>query len=130
MIQDPAFTHDTLISETDRFGKILFANDAFCDVSGYSRNELVGSPHSIIRHPDMPKGLFQIMWETIKKGDVFRGVIKNLAKDGSPYWVYATILPVANHAADIEKYVGGRYLIEDAVKAQSMFDEQAMRWRI
>ncbi|MBX7089203.1 MAG: PAS domain-containing protein [Cyclobacteriaceae bacterium] len=76
----------TLYSEADERGYILFANEVFCEISKYSKDELIGQPHSIIRHPDMPKKLFEILWKTIAEGKTFRGIIKNRAKDGSHYW--------------------------------------------
>lgn len=120
----------TLLSETDRFGTILFANEAFCEISKYQRSELVGKPHSIIRHPDMPKHLFKYLWDTIQNGGVFRGVIKNKAKDGSPYWVNATIMPFTEHDGKIFKYVGVRYLLIDEKGAQKLFDEQMKSMKI
>ena len=86
----------TLFSETDNHGTILRVNDAFCEVSKYSRDELIGKSHNIIRHPDMPKRLFEDLWRTIQSGDIFRGVIKNRARDNSHYWVNATIMPRTN----------------------------------
>lgn len=114
----------TLLSETDKFGTILFANEAFCQVSKFSSAELIRQPHNIIRHPDMPKQLFKSLWETIQSGEVFRGVIKNKAKDGSPYWVNATIMPYKDRNGKIIRYVGVRYLITDEKLAQGLFDEQ------
>src|SRR4051812_17659121 len=84
----------TLLSETDPQGIIIFVNDAFCDVAKYSRVELIGKPHNIIRHPDMPKSLFAHIWATILGGNIFKGVIKNKAGDGSAYWVNARIMAI------------------------------------
>ena len=77
----------TLLSKTDAKGTILYANEAFMEVSGYDENELIGQPHNIIRHPDMPKVIFKLMWEDIRKGNTFHGIVKNLAKNGRYYWV-------------------------------------------
>ena len=74
-----------LISETDTRGVIQYANPRFCDVSGYTLEELVGKPHNIVRHPDMPKEIFKELWDTIKAGKIWQGEIKNRRKDGSPY---------------------------------------------
>lgn len=82
-----------LVSETDEKGHIIFANDDFCKISGYSVDELMGKPHNIVRHKDMPKAAFKDLWETIKKGEVWTGYVKNITKDGDYYWVYATIFP-------------------------------------
>lgn len=77
-----------IVSETDEKGRITFCNDYFVEVSGYSREELIGKPHSIIRHPDMPKVVFKLLWETISQGKNINAVVKNLAKDGRYYWIF------------------------------------------
>ena len=77
-----------IVSETDAKGKITFANDYFIEVSGYSLEELLGKPHSIVRHPDMPRVVFKLLWETIKSGKNINAVVKNLAKDGRYYWIF------------------------------------------
>ncbi|WP_418185457.1 PAS domain-containing protein [Aliarcobacter vitoriensis] len=82
-----------LVSETNEKGIILFANDDFCTIAGYSVDELIGHPHNIVRHPDMPKAAFKDLWETIRKGEVWTGYVKNATKGGDYYWVYATIFP-------------------------------------
>ena len=116
----------TLLSKTDSAGIIVFANDAFCEVSKYSRQELIGKPHNIVRHPDMPKRLFEIFWETIQRGEIFRGIIKNKAKDESHYWVKATIMPVMDEHKKITRFIGARYLIDDDALAKDLFDQQAL----
>lgn len=115
--------NSVIISETDLYGTILSANDPFCNISGYNRDELIGRSHNIIRHPGMPKELFRRLWITIKKGETFRAVIKNQAKDKSHYWVNATIMPVF-HAGKIIRYVGGRHLITDDKLAEELFQKQ------
>ena len=75
-------------SDTDLKGIITYVNDYFAEISGYSKEELIGQPHSIVRHPDMPKVLFKILWERIQKGQNFIAAVKNLAKDGRYYWVF------------------------------------------
>jgi PAS domain S-box-containing protein len=77
-----------IISETDEKGKITLVNDYFMEVSGYSREELIGKAHSIVRHPDMPKVVFKLLWETISRGRNINAVVKNLAKDGRYYWIF------------------------------------------
>jgi len=77
-----------IVSETDEKGMITYANDYFKEVSGYTDEELIGKPHSIVRHPDMPKVVFKLLWETIKQGKNINAVIKNLAKDGRYYWIF------------------------------------------
>lgn len=83
-----------LISGTDARGKITYCNAAFIEVSGYTKPELIGKPHNIIRHPDMPSAVFKEMWETISSGHVWMGLVKNRRKDGDHYWVSAFITPV------------------------------------
>ena len=82
-----------LVSRTDLGGVITYANDAFVQVSGYAREELLGQPHNIVRHPDMPAALFSDLWNTIKAGRSWVGQIKNRRKDGTYYWVRATVSP-------------------------------------
>jgi len=85
-----------LVSETDSKGHIIFVNDEFCKVAGYSREELLGNPHNIVRHKDMPKAAFKDLWETVKSGNVWKGYVKNATKAGGFYWVFATIYPYKN----------------------------------
>ena len=114
-----------IISETDLTGQIVYANDAFCAISGYSRLELLGQPHNIIRHPSMPKELFAALWKTISHGDVFRMVIKNKSKTGNHYWVNATIMPVFQ-SGKIVRYIGGRHHIQDEGQGQELYQKQVI----
>ncbi len=82
-----------IVSKTDPRGIIEYGNDYFVEISGYSEAELVGQPHSIIRHPDMPKIVFKMMWDRINKAQNIMAVVKNLAKDGSYYWVVTEFEP-------------------------------------
>ncbi len=83
---------DTIIvSETDANGRIVYVNDDFCKVSKFSKSELIGKPHNIVRHFDMPKTAFKELWAVIKEGKVWKGVVKNKTRDGNFYWVHATI---------------------------------------
>lgn len=82
-----------IVSETNEKGIILYANNDFCEISGYSKNELIGKPHNIVRHKDMPTKAFKNLWETIKKGNIWNGMVKNKTKVGAYYWVNATIYP-------------------------------------
>lgn len=102
------FDNDVIISQTDAKGIITYANRAFCSVSGYSIDELVGQPHNIIRHPDMPKAVFAKMWKTITGGQAWNGLVKNLRKDGKFYWVDTEILPIKDDNNDIIGYIAAR----------------------
>lgn len=82
-----------IVSKTDAKGNITYANDYFVEICGYSESELLSQPHSIVRHPDMPKIAFKLMWDRIKKGENFIAIVKNLAKDGSFYWVVTDFEP-------------------------------------
>lgn len=93
-----------LVSETDAKGKIVYANDLFLELAEYSLEEMVGKPHNIIRHPDMPKIAFKELWDTIKKGEVWQGFVKNNTKSGKFYWVYATVFPFGkDHYLSVRK---------------------------
>jgi len=98
------FEGRAIISQTDTKGTITFANRQFCDVSGYKIDELVGQPHNIVRHPDMPRAVFEKMWKNIKSGQAWHGLIKNLRKDGLYYWIEMEILPIKN--GDDEEIIG------------------------
>ncbi len=82
-----------IVSRTDLAGIITHANDAFVEMSGWTREELIGAPHHILRHPDMPKLAFQGLWDDLIAGKKWHGYVKNLRKDGAFYWVYATAVP-------------------------------------
>ena len=81
-----------ILSETDSKGFILYANELFCEIAAYSIDELIGQPHNIVRHPDMPRIAFKGLWDDIQTKGFWRGTVKNLRKDGGCYWVDATVL--------------------------------------
>ena len=108
----------SIVSEANLRGDILNANDKYIEVSKYSREELIGRPHNVTRHPDMPKEVFKTMWGTIGRGQMFRGVIKNRAKDGTPYYVDAVIKPILGKNGKPRKYLGVRYDITEAELAR------------
>ncbi len=100
--------NDFLVSQTDSKGIILFANDDFCNVAGYSLEELAGKPHSIVRHPDMPKAAFKNLWDTVKSDKIWTGYVKNRTKDGGYYWVYATVYPIFDEVRKEKTYLSCR----------------------
>ncbi len=104
----------SIVSVSDKKGDIVSVNEKFIEVSKYSRDELIGHPHSTTRHPDMPKETFRKLWQTIGRGEIFRGVIKNRAKDGTPYYVDAVIAPVMGPDGKPARYIGVRYDITEA----------------
>lgn len=99
--------NDFLISRTDKTGRITYANHSFIEVSGYSREELLGQPHNILRHPDMPSAAFADLWEIIKSGETWVGLVKNRRKNGDHYWVNAHVAPILEDG-QIQGYVSMR----------------------
>lgn len=93
----PFPSNAVLVSKTDTKGIITYANDAFVEISGFSREELIGKNHNLVRHPDMPPQAFEWMWDTLKAERPWRGTVKNLAKNGDHYWVRATVAPIIEH---------------------------------
>ncbi|HJW03466.1 MAG TPA: PAS domain-containing methyl-accepting chemotaxis protein [Azospira sp.] len=84
----------SIVSKTDLRGIITYANDAFVDISGYRRDELIGQPHNLLRHPDMPAQAFAHMWEVLEQGNPWKGIVKNRTRDGGFYWVKAVVVPI------------------------------------
>lgn len=82
-----------IVSRTDTRGIMTQCNQSFVDMSGYGEAELIGQPHCLLRHPDMPAAAFRDLWETVQAGRQWHGYVKNLRKDGGHYWVYATVVP-------------------------------------
>ena len=104
----------SIVSEADKKGDILCVNEKFLEVSKYPKHELIGHGHNTTRHPDMPKEVFKQMWSTIGRGEIFRGQVKNRAKDGTPYYVDAVIAPILGENGKPMKYLGVRYDITEA----------------
>lgn len=96
------FSEDVkLISVTDLKGKILDCNSAFVEVSGYSKEELLGQPHNLVRHPDMPPAAFEIMWSQLNAGLPWMGLVKNRCKNGDFYWVDAYVMPITENGKTV-----------------------------
>jgi len=106
--EEVIFDGRSLISETDTKGVITFVNRKFVEMTGYTKQEAVGQPHSILRHPDMPKAAFEQMWKVIKEGKVWDGYVKNLRKDGKYYWVDVHIVPKKDENGTIIGYIASR----------------------
>ena len=86
-------TGELIVSQTDRDGMITTCNEAFVIMSGFTKEELIGAPHAILRHPDMLRAAYQDLWSTVQQGKRWSGYVKNLRADGGYYWVYATVIP-------------------------------------
>lgn len=105
---------DTLvISTTDLQGVITYANDLFCKLTGFSREELIGQPHNIVRHPAVPKEVYKEMWDTIQAGKVWTGIVPNCGKGGVVYVVDTTVQPMFDEAGKITGYISVRRVIND-----------------
>ncbi len=113
----------SIISKTDTRGIITYVNEKFCQISGYKESELIGKPHNIVRHPDMPSSAFKELWQTIQNKQTFQGVVKNRAKNGDPYYVKTTIQPIFNAKGEIEEYISLRHDITEIMSdKKQLFD--------
>jgi len=99
---------DVIVSKTDLKGIITYANLTFQEISGYSEEELLGQPHSIVRHPDMPRCVFKLLWDTIESGREIFAYVKNMAKTGDHYWVFAHVTPTFDSYGNIIGYHSNR----------------------
>lgn len=102
-----------IVSKTNPKGVITYVNDKFCEISGYSRDELIGKPHNVIRHPDMPREAFKDLWDTIKSKKSWNGVVTNMRKDGSQYIVDTTVIPILDVDGDVVEYIAIRHDITE-----------------
>ena len=122
-----ALNEVAIVSKTDLKGIITYANKIFCEVAQYKESELVGQAHNIIRHPDMPKAAFKNMWDTIQAGNRWQGKVKNRAKDGSPYFVNATIFPQYDLTGkNIIGYIAIRFLTTDDENEKREFKKKVI----
>ncbi len=106
-----------MLSRTDKFGRITQVSDSFCEVSEYSREELIGKPHNVVRSPDVPKEVFKDMWETIQSGEIWEGKIKNRKKSNGFFIAHTTVMPIKDSNGEISGYVSIRHDITDKVNA-------------
>jgi PAS domain S-box-containing protein len=122
-----------IVSKTDAAGKLTYCNRIFIEYSGYSEFELLGQQHNIVRHPDMPRSVFHLLWSTLKSGNEFFGYVKNMAKDGSYYWVFANVTPSYDDNNNIIGYYSVRRkplqnivdIIEPLYKEMLLVEENA-----
>jgi len=127
--EDAGVLNRPIISKTDLKGIITYVNTPFSKLSGYSKQELIGKPHNVIRHPDMPKSVFKQLWNTIEKGEKFRGFIKNLRKDGKYFWVEAFIEPIYDDNGVKTGYISMRKPVSesDKIKYEKIYKEMKER---
>ena len=114
-VEIPFPQNDVLVSKTDDKGIITYANPAFVRISGFSESELVGKNHNLVRHPDMPPAAFKDLWDTVKQGDTWTGIVKNRSKSGDYYWVKANVTPITNLDGSVE-YMSVRTALSAAEK--------------
>ena len=119
-----AVDESTIISKTNPQGIITYANDRFCAVSGYKREELVGQPHNIIRHKDMPAKAFKEMWDTVSSGSIWRGMVKNRNKEGGAYYVDTMIMPLYDQEQQISEYIAIRHDITRIIRQEQKIQKQ------
>ena len=108
---------DLIVSKSDELGNITYTNPIFMKISGYKQGELLDVPHAILRHPDMPKVVFKYLWDTIKGGKDVVAFVKNLCKDGSFYWILATVKMAKNPDGSFRNYMSTRRCITQSAKS-------------
>jgi PAS domain S-box-containing protein len=106
--ESPFGDEELIVTKTDPKGRIIYANDVFLRVSHYALEEVLGQPHSLVRHPAMPRCIFRMMWETISAGGEFFGYIQNLASNGDHYWVFAHVTPSFDGKGQIQGFHSNR----------------------
>ncbi|MBL4802476.1 MAG: PAS domain-containing protein [Emcibacter sp.] len=99
---------EIIVSKTDLKGRVTYANDVFCRLSEMKTCDIIGQPHSIIRHPDMPRVVFKLLWDTIQAGDEIFAYVKNMSKTGRYYWVLAHVTPSYDKNGQLEGYHSNR----------------------
>ena len=104
-----AIEKSNIISRTDIDGIITFVNDEFCKISGYSKDELIGQNHNIVRHPDVDASIFKSLWDTINNKKIYKSTVKNIAKDGSTFYVNTTVIPILDENDNIAEFIAIRY---------------------
>ncbi len=114
-----ALNESAIVSKTDISGTITYVNDKFCEVSGYSEDELLGNNHRILRDPDTKNSFFKHMWDTIKSKKVYHATVRNIKKGGQPYYVDATIVPLLDEDGNITEYLAIRYEVTELVAAKN-----------
>jgi len=126
---------ELIVSKTDPKGRITYANELFVRMSGFTRHELLGAPHSIIRHPDMPRGVFKLLWDSLDAGREVFACVKNLSKNGDFYWVFAHVTPTLDASGSLVGHHSNRRCPDRSAIAAieplyaAMLDEEARHAR-
>lgn len=120
-----ALDANNLVSTSDLKGNITYVNDNFCRVTGYSKEEIIGKPHNILRHPDVPRELFRDMWQTIESKKSWSGILPNLKKDGSTYWINSSMTPVLDENGNIVEYIAIRHEITELIEQKQKLEHLA-----
>ena len=129
---------DIIVSKTDLKGLITYANHTFIEVAGYTEQELLGKPHNLIRHPDMPRCVFKLLWDTIGSGNEIFAYVVNLCKNGDHYWVLAHVTPSFDHSGKIIGYHSSRRVpdrtavskVEALYKSLKRIEDSSSDWRV
>jgi len=119
-----AIEKSNIVSKTDTVGIITFVNDEFCKISGYTRQELIGKNHNIVRHPDVLASQFKLLWDTIKNKQTYKATVKNLAKNGSVFYVNTTVTPILDEDDNIVEYIAIRYDVTKEIILQEELEEK------
>ncbi|MDD2887354.1 MAG: sensor domain-containing diguanylate cyclase [Aliarcobacter sp.] len=121
-----------IVSKTNPKGIITYVNDKFCEVSGYKREELIGKPHNIVRHPTMPSQIYKELWDTIKAKKTWNGLITNIQKDGKSYTVYSTVVPILDIDGDVVEYIAIRHDVTEFEQAKEQLStlNKAMKHKV
>jgi PAS domain S-box-containing protein len=106
---------ELIVSKTDLRGRVTYANGLFCKMAGYRESELIGQPHSIIRHPDMPRAVFRLLWDTIEDRREIFAFVKNMARNGDHYWVFAHVTPSFSASGEMTGYHSNRRVPDRAM---------------
>ncbi|MCK5293868.1 MAG: PAS domain S-box protein, partial [Arcobacteraceae bacterium] len=119
-----AIEKSNIVSKTDTAGIITFVNDEFCKISGYTKEELIGKDHNIVRHPDVAASKFKLLWDTIQNKETYKATVKNLAKDGSIFYVNTTVTPILDENNNIVEYIAIRYDVTKEIMLQEELEEK------
>lgn len=126
--EEVIFDGGVMITETDTAGIITYANRKFRELTGYTKEELIGAPHNINRHPDMPKAAFKGLWETIKAVNYWEGFVKNLTSEGKYYLVVVWIKPKLDDAGNITGYIAGRKIPDKDLLNRALAQYKVMKF--